>query len=108
MATNDYRTVNITFLSLLTSSYEPMEKPESAIYCLGNFDGVHTAHRRLISEGLDMKKRRSDTHNGECLCGAFIFRAPSCDYFPPFVGKTKLHLTTFEQTDLIKWLVDAN
>lgn len=97
MATTDYRDVNISFLSLRRFPYESMEKPSSAIYCLGNFDGVHTAHRRLISEGLEQKKRRSDALNGECLCGAFIFRSPSCDYFPPFVGEKKLHLTTLDQ-----------
>jgi riboflavin kinase/FMN adenylyltransferase len=87
---------DVQFLRLCDGGVKSMKKPEYAVYCLGNFDGVHIAHKQLIYEGINQKKRRSEV-SSTCLCGAFIFTSPSCDYFPPYVGKPKKHLTTFEE-----------
>ncbi|MBE6693474.1 MAG: riboflavin biosynthesis protein RibF [Ruminococcaceae bacterium] len=100
----DTRFPKISFVRLENSTFTQVDKPTAAVYCLGNFDGVHIAHKRLIKEGINEKKRRSDAHS-ECLCGAFIFRSPSCDYFPPFEGQKKLHLTTLE--DKLKMFCEA-
>lgn len=86
---------SVTFLRLSAEGAEVMSKPQYAVYCLGNFDGVHMAHRQLLIEGINEKMRRSEAVP-DCLCGAFIFTNPSCDYFPPLVGKPKKHLTSFD------------
>ena len=88
--------------------------PAPAILCLGNFDGVHTAHAVLLREGIRMKQRlREVPLQSSVLCGVFCFFRPSGDYFlqentPP------THLTTLGEriralrdlgVDLV-WLCD--
>ncbi len=64
------------FLSLRNRPPRPIGAPERAVLCLGNFDGVHVAHRALLRAGV-----RSARADG-CLCGVFCFYRPSSDYFP--------------------------
>jgi len=63
---------------------------EANILCLGNFDGVHYAHRILLREAKKLKAEKFPN----ALCGVFCFEKPSIDYFSPNPPK---HLTTLEQ-----------
>ena len=64
------------FLSLQDRPPRPIAAPERAVLCLGNFDGVHVAHRALLRAGVRSARA------GGCLCGVFCFYRPSSDYFP--------------------------
>ena len=64
------------FLSLQDRSPRPIAAPERAVLCLGNFDGVHVAHRALLRAGVRSARA------GGCPCGVFCFYRPSSDYFP--------------------------
>ena len=63
-------------LDLRNRPPRPIGASERAVLCLGNFDGVHVAHRALLRAGV-----RSAHANG-CPCGVFCFFRPSSDYFP--------------------------
>ena len=63
---------------------------EANILCLGNFDGVHFAHRTLLREAKKLKAEKLP----HALCGVFCFEKPSIDYFSKNPPK---HLTTLEQ-----------
>ena len=65
---------HITCISLQTM--QPVEAPQSCVLCLGNFDGVHAAHRALMYRA---KKLRSDRFP-DAACGVFCFDPPSSDY----------------------------
>lgn len=64
------------FLSLQNRPPRPIAAPERAVLCLGNFDGVHVAHRALLRAGVRSARA------GGCPCGVFCFYRPSSDYFP--------------------------
>ena len=64
------------FLSLQDRPPRPIAAPERAVLCLGNFDGVHVAHRALLRAGVRSARA------GGCPCGVFCFYRPSSDYFP--------------------------
>ena len=70
---------DITCISLKTKSQCPL--PREAVLCLGNFDGVHLAHRQLIQRALDLQKKRYPN----AVCGVFCFHTPSWEYLltPP-------------------------
>ena len=63
---------------------------EANIICLGNFDGVHFAHRTLLREAQKLKHEKLT----DAKCGVLCFRKPSCDYFSQNPPK---HLTTLAQ-----------
>lgn len=63
---------------------------EANVLCLGNFDGVHYAHRALLQEA----KKLRDEQMPNALCGVFCFAEPSTDFL--FQNPPK-HLTTLEQ-----------
>ena len=63
---------------------------EANIICLGNFDGVHLAHRTLWREAKKLKEEKLP----HAKCGVLCFEKPSTDYFAK--NPTK-HLTTLEQ-----------
>lgn len=56
--------------------HEMPAPPTASILCLGNFDGVHVAHRALLQEGLRLR----DASLPDGLCGVFCFFRPSIDY----------------------------
>ncbi len=63
---------------------------EANVICLGNFDGVHAAHRALLRQAVSLR----DTRFSIALCGVFCFREPSSDFLssdPP------RHLCTLDQ-----------
>ena len=53
--------------------------PAEAVLCLGNFDGVHTAHRKLIRETVRLRDDRAP----RAATGAFCFRVPTSFYLSP-------------------------
>ncbi|MBQ7391070.1 MAG: hypothetical protein IJV73_00135, partial [Clostridia bacterium] len=64
--------------------------PAQTVICLGNFDGVHLAHRKLLR--IAVKHRNSDF--ADAACCVLCFRTPSSDY----LSKTPAaHLCTLEQ-----------
>ena len=66
---------SITCISLADGA--PVKQfPAASVLCLGNFDGVHYAHRRLIRE----TKRLRDEQFPTAALGAFCFRVPSSFY----------------------------
>ncbi len=68
----------------------PVPIPEALVLCLGKFDGVHLAHRRLLSHA----KKLRDSRFPSAVCGVFCFsRLPldSLSKNPP------AHLCTLEQ-----------
>ena len=64
--------------------------PESTVVCLGNFDGVHLAHRALMKE----TKRLRDAENLFAACCVFCFRVPSSDFL---LSAPPAHLGTLAQ-----------
>ncbi len=63
---------SVTCYSLSTMC--PSRMPESLVLCLGNFDGVHMAHRELMKTAITMR----NTSYSNAACGVFCFtRSPS-------------------------------
>ena len=72
------------------SNNKPCFPPPCCVLALGNFDGVHIAHRSLIRLASDLQ----NTEYPNAVCGVFCFFPPSSDFLcenpPP-------HLSTLEQ-----------
>ena len=66
------------------------EISEANVLCLGNFDGVHVAHRSLIQAARNLR----DTQLPHASCGVFCFRTPSSDFL--FADPPR-HLCSLEQ-----------
>ena len=78
----------VSCISLATMTQAPA--PAASVLCLGNFDGVHLAHRELLNSA---KKLRS-LLSADTACGVFCFSSSPADYLsatPP------AQLCTFEQ-----------
>jgi len=81
-------TSRIEFVPLLPSA--PAKMPEATVLCLGNFDGVHLAHRTLLFRAAGLR----DTQYPHAACGVFCFHGLSSDHLLP----TPLpHLCTKEE-----------
>jgi riboflavin kinase/FMN adenylyltransferase len=78
---------HIICISLQTM--QPAPVPQSTVLCLGNFDGVHVAHRALMHQAKELRAHRFP----DAACGVFCFDPPSSDYFTD----TPAHLCTREQ-----------
>lgn len=63
---------------------------EANVLCLGNFDGVHFAHRTLLQKAKALRDERIPN----AKCGVFCFAEPSTDFLSSNPPK---HLTTLEQ-----------
>jgi len=79
----------IECLSLATSRC--VKIPSQTLICLGNFDGVHYAHRQLIRLAADTRAREFPN----AALTVFCFRTPSSDVLFPHQAPT--HLSTLEQ-----------
>ncbi len=55
------------------SDLSPAPIPQASVLCLGNFDGVHTAHRELIHAASELR----NTSFSHAACTVFCFREPS-------------------------------
>ncbi len=74
---------------------DTMEQAEAplgadAVLCLGNFDGVHLAHQRLMEEAVLLKKRKFQN----AVLGVFCFEEPSTDFLSKTPAK---HLSSLPQ-----------
>ncbi len=69
---------------------KPSLMPKKTVICLGNFDGVHLAHRALMQEAV----RRKQTEAPDAAACALCFRIPSSDLLKE---KPPAHLCTTEQ-----------
>ena len=78
----------VSCISLATMT--KVTPPAASVLCLGNFDGVHLAHRELLNSAKKLRSRLS----ADTACGVFCFSASPADYLsatpPP-------QLCTFEQ-----------
>lgn len=61
-----------------------------AVLCLGNFDGVHLAHQRLMEEAKMMRKKK----HPNAVLGVFCFEVPSTDFLSTAPAK---HLSSLSQ-----------
>ncbi len=79
---------SVKYISLQTEHSSTIS--EVNILCLGNFDGVHFAHRTLLREAKKLQKEKMP----QAKCGVFCFERPSGDFLSPNPPK---HLTTLEE-----------
>ena len=72
--------IRLTFLDLRGPTPCPMaEPPARAIVALGNFDGVHRAHKVLLRETVAMTRELSQAEGTHIAPGAFCFIRPTLD-----------------------------
>lgn len=64
--------------------------PKASVICLGNFDGVHLAHRKLLRSAKRLRDQRFPTASCAVLC----FSQPPTDYLLP---DQVSHIYTLEQ-----------
>ena len=79
---------SVKYISLQTEHSRTIS--EVNILCLGNFDGVHFAHRTLFKEAKKLQKEKLP----HAKCGVFCFERPSGDFLSPDPPK---HLSTLKQ-----------
>lgn len=75
---------------VLLSTMTRVEPPAASVLCLGNFDGVHLAHRALLDNAKNLRSRLS----ADTACGVFCFSSPTADYLSP---TPPAHLCTLDQ-----------
>ena len=85
---------SVRYISLQT---EQSKNSEVNILCLGNFDGVHYAHRSLLREAKKLQEEKMPN----ARVGVFCFEKLSTDFLSPNPPK---HLTTLEQK--LKYFAD--
>ena len=78
---------DVICLSLKTM--QQVEFPDTCVICLGNFDGVHLAHRVLMHTAKRLRAHRFR----DAACGVFCFDPPTSDYLSP----SPEHLCTREE-----------
>lgn len=86
--------VRLTLLDLRRSPHTApdLAAADGSVICLGNFDGVHKAHRQILREGVRLSRLALTSG----LCGVFCFFRPSADYKPGH-GSAPDHLTTLRE-----------
>ena len=80
--------LDLTCISLSGQQISPI--PQETVICLGNFDGVHTAHRALLSRASELQKEVCPTA-ARCV---FCFFEPS---WTAFSGDVPLLLSTLKE-----------
>ncbi len=86
---------SVKYISLQTEQSSKIS--EANILCLGNFDGVHYAHRLLLRKSKELKAEKLP----HAKCGVFCFIEPSADFLSSNPPK---HLTTLDQK--LKYFAD--
>ena len=64
-------------ICLSLQTMQPAPIPTACVLCLGNFDGVHIAHRALLNTAKNLRAHRFP----DAVCGVFCFDPPSSDFF---------------------------
>jgi riboflavin kinase/FMN adenylyltransferase len=85
---------NIRLIDPRDGSTLSLENDVYFVVVLGNFDGVHLAHTRLLRQGIALAKEIEQRSSKRVLCAAWTFATPSGDYFSSHPQK---HLTTLEE-----------
>ena len=98
--------IRLTFLDLRGPAPCPMTNPpDHAVVCLGNFDGVHRAHKVLLRETVAMTRELSEKEGRHVSPGAFCFIRPTLDYKKDPTGfvpvQVRGHLTTLRDKLLL-------
>ena len=98
--------IRLTFLDLRGPAPIPMAQPPArAMVALGNFDGVHRAHKVLLRETVAMTRELSQKEDCHVSPGAFCFIRPTLDYKMSPTGFTPVlvrgHLTTLRDKLLL-------
>ena len=98
--------IRLTFLDLRGPAPVPMSQPPAhAMVALGNFDGVHRAHKVLLRETVAMTRELSEKEGYHVSPGAFCFIRPTLDYKMSPTGFTPVlvrgHLTTLRDKLLL-------
>lgn len=72
--------------------------PQETVLCLGNFDGVHLAHRMLIRSAVELRNREFP----RAVCGVFCFRGLSSDFLsenpPEHLSSERERLDLFRES----------
>jgi riboflavin kinase/FMN adenylyltransferase len=87
--------LSVKYISLQTE--QSTETSEANILCLGNFDGVHLAHRTLMRTAKQLQAQKMPS----ARVGVFCFEKPSADFLSDNPPK---HITTLEQK--LKYFAD--
>ena len=69
-------------------------KQAKFVVALGNFDGVHRAHARLLQQALRISKKLNEQGLRDVQCAVWCFSTPSGDYLANAAGT---HLTTLQE-----------
>ena len=98
--------IQLTFLDLRgTAPCRMTQPPAEAVVCLGNFDGVHRAHKVPVRETVAMAREISDQEGTHVSPGAFFFIRPTLDYKKDPTGfvpvQVRGHLTTLRDKLLL-------
>ena len=70
-------TPRMEFVPLSPSA--PAKMPEATVLCLGNFDGVHLAHRTLLLDAMRLRESRYPN----AACGVLCFHGLASDHLLP-------------------------
>ncbi len=81
---------SIRILRLDTMEQTTVPPTFETVLCLGNFDGVHIAHRQLMKKTVLLKKEKYP----HAVSGVFCFEEPSTDFLSELPAK---HLSTLSQ-----------
>ena len=81
----------ITVIDL--KSMRRIAPPRAAVLCLGNFDGIHLGHKRLIEETLERKRKLSAKREG-IVSGAWFFETPPSEIL---AGKPVPQIMTLDE-----------
>ena len=77
-------------ICLSLSTMQPVEFPDACVICLGNFDGVHLAHRALMRTATKLRAHRFI----DAVCGVFCFDPPSSEFLSTGAS---IKLTTLDE-----------
>ena len=76
-------------ICLSLQTMQPAPVPTSCVLCLGNFDGVHIAHRALMHTAAKLRAHRFP----DAVCGVFCFDPPTS----AFLQESPAYLCTREE-----------
>ena len=84
----------IRFIDLTNGVEIAIPEHVKFVVALGNFDGVHRAHARLLQQALAMSQKLNAQGECDVRCAVWCFSTPSGDYLANAAGS---HLTTLAE-----------